>query len=105
MKKIEQLDFESTKKMLNKFSLPYIKTEIINDSKEISKICKKIGFPMVMKISSKEVVHKSDIGGVISNINNLKEAKVAYNKIIRNVKKKFPQADIEGVLVQNKMLG
>ena len=46
----------------------------------------KIGYPVVMKISSKDVVHKSDSGGVKVNLKNDEEVKDAFNSIISNVK-------------------
>lgn len=58
-----------------------------------------ICFPLVMKISSSDILHKTDVGGVRVDIHDLKEAKEAYNAILKNVKKQVPKAKIDGVLV------
>lgn len=67
---------------------------------EAVEYAKKIGFPVVLKIVSPDVVHKSDVGGVKVNIKNEEEIRKAYNEILENVKKHVPDARIEGILVQ-----
>ncbi|MEM2538746.1 MAG: acetate--CoA ligase family protein, partial [Candidatus Methanomethylicia archaeon] len=61
---------------------------------------REIGYPVVFKIVSPDIIHKSDVGGVIINIKNEEEAKNAYKKIMDNVKKHNPNAKIVGILVQ-----
>jgi acetyl-CoA synthetase (ADP-forming) len=59
-----------------------------------------IGYPVVLKIVSPNIIHKSDVGGVILNIKNQKEVKKAYEKIINNILKLENKVEIIGVLVQ-----
>ena len=59
-----------------------------------------IGFPVVLKIVSPDIIHKSDAGGVIVNLKDAAEVKSAYGKILENAKKYKPTAKIAGVLVQ-----
>ena len=59
-----------------------------------------LGFPVVMKIASQEITHKSDAGGVKLGIRNAEELGSAYDEIMASVAQKFPQAAIEGVTVQ-----
>ena len=56
-----------------------------------------------MKIESDDILHKSDVGGVVLNIRNEKEAVSAYETILENVKNRVPDAKINGVLMQNMM--
>ncbi len=63
----------------------------------------KIGYPVVMKVVSEEIIHKTDVGGVVLNIENEKEAAEAYEAIIENCKRNVPKARIAGVEV-TKML-
>ena len=63
-------------------------------------IAEKIGYPVVLKIVSPDIVHKSDVGGVIVGLTNSDEVRKAFNEIINNVKKYVPDARITGVLVQ-----
>ena len=60
----------------------------------------KIGYPVVLKIVSPDIIHKSDAGGVIINLKNATEVTAAYTKILDNTKKYKPEAKIVGVLVQ-----
>jgi len=59
-----------------------------------------IGFPLVMKIASPDILHKSDIGGVVVNINNLEDVVKAFMKITANARRTFPKAIILGVEMQ-----
>ncbi|TRO52942.1 acetyl-CoA synthetase [Candidatus Bathyarchaeota archaeon] len=67
---------------------------------EAAEFAQQIGFPVVLKIVSPDVIHKSDSGGVILNLKNATEVKSAYQKILDNVKKYSPAAKITGVMVQ-----
>lgn len=58
------------------------------------------GFPVVAKISSPDILHKSDIGGVKMNVKNLDELNAAYDEIMANARLKCPEAKLEGLLVQ-----
>lgn len=60
---------------------------------------KEIGFPVVMKVVSPDVVHKTDAGGVVLGIGSPREAGEAYDRIVTNVRAHLPDARIEGVLV------
>jgi acetyltransferase len=69
----------------------------INDAKRIAK---DIGYPLVLKIVSPNILHKTDVGGVRIGIENEKELKESYNDILFNVKKYMPDANISGILIQ-----
>lgn len=63
-------------------------------------IAKETGFPVVLKIASPDITHKSDAGGVKTGLRDAAEVKKAYGEIIASVKEKFPEAKLEGVSVQ-----
>jgi acetyltransferase len=67
-----------------------------------SDIAQEQGLPVALKISSPDIVHKSDAGGVQLNLDTPAEVEKAYDKLLARVRKSFPQAQIDGVLV-NKM--
>jgi len=67
-----------------------------------SDIAQEQGFPVALKISSPDIVHKSDAGGVQLNLNTPAEVEKAYDEMLTKVQKSFPQAQIDGVLI-NKM--
>jgi len=67
-----------------------------------SKIAQQQGFPVALKISSPDIVHKSDAGGVVLNLDTPEAVEKGYGQVVERVRKAFPQATIDGVLV-NKM--
>jgi acyl-CoA synthetase (NDP forming) len=73
------------------------------DVKEASLKAKEIGFPVVLKVISPQILHKSDVGGVILNINNEKELEKAYEILTENIATREPSAKILGILLQKMM--
>jgi acyl-CoA synthetase (NDP forming) len=73
---------------------------LAKSAREAEQISKKIRFPVVMKIVSQDILHKSDVGGVKTAISSTNEVKKAYLEILRNVRKAERKARIEGVLIQ-----
>lgn len=78
---------------------------VAQDADDAVRIAKDAGYPVVMKIVSQDVVHKSDVGGVIVGISNDDEVKAAYDRITSNVKHAVPDASVEGILVQKMVSG
>ncbi|MDP0927385.1 acetate--CoA ligase family protein [Paracoccus onubensis] len=78
---------------------------LVHDSERASDAAQEIGFPVVMKIVSPDILHKSDIGGVMLNIGSSEEAASAYNKLIAAAQKHRPDARISGVLVARQITG
>ena len=67
------------------------------------KIAKKIGFPVVAKVVSADILHKSDIGGVVLNLNSAAEVKKAFNDITARVKKIRNKPKLEGILIAQQV--
>jgi acetate---CoA ligase (ADP-forming) subunit beta len=82
------------------YDIPVTKFELAKNETDAVKYAEKIGFPIVLKIVSPDIIHKSDVGGVIVGVKNATEVKDAYRKIMGTVKKHDPKARIEGMLVQ-----
>ena len=80
------------------FSIP--KKHLAQNEEECIKAVQEIGYPVVMKIASPEIVHKSDAGGVKIGLKNEDEIRQAFRTIISNAKKYKPDAKIDGILVQ-----
>ncbi len=87
------------KKLLSKYGIPVTQGSIAKTADEASSIASRIGFPVAIKISSPDISHKSDVGGVILNVGK-EDLKAAYSDMISRVRKAVPDANIEGVLVQ-----
>jgi acetyl-CoA synthetase (ADP-forming) len=88
------------KALCQEYGIPVTKFKVATSVEEAVEFAEGIGYPVVLKIVSPEVIHKFDIGGVILNLKNANEVKDAYEKIIKSVKKHKPNAKIVGILVQ-----
>jgi 4-hydroxybutyryl-CoA synthetase (ADP-forming) len=76
------------------------KTVLGNSEEDCVSAANNIGYPVVMKIASRDIIHKSDAGGVKVGVTNDEQVRTAFNTILQNVKTYKPDADIKGVLVQ-----
>jgi len=89
-----------SKELLKDAKIPVVETRLATSKTEAMELAKKMGFPVVMKIVSPDVVHKSDAGGVKLNIQNATQAGKAYSEILASIKKHYPKAKIVGITVQ-----
>ena len=89
--------------MLKRTGVPVPENGMAKDALTAMNISDGIGYPVVMKVVSPNIVHKSDSGGVIIGIMNREDAEKAYLSIINNVSRAVPGADIEGVIVEKQM--
>src|SRR6266700_5970000 len=97
------LDEVASKKLLKAYGIPVSKEEIAQTAADAVKIAKKIGFPVVAKVVSADILHKSDIGGVVLNLNSAAEVKKACNDITARVKKLKNRPKIEGILIAQQV--
>ena len=98
-KRTVMTEFEA-KQLLNYYKIPVIKNGLAKTKSEAVKLAKEIGYPLVMKIASPDILHKTDVGGVILNILNKEDADASFTKIMNSSKSKMPSADIRGVFVE-----
>ncbi len=88
------------KELLKKAGIPVIETGLAKTQKEAVALSQQMGFPVVMKIVSPDIVHKSDVGGVRLGLANATQVSTAYREMISSIRQKLPEARIEGVAVQ-----
>ncbi len=96
---MRNLSFIEVKNILKKYKLPSPPSELAKSESEARKIADKIGYPVVIKIDSPDISHKSDVGGVMTDIKSGEDTTAAYLKIIKNARK-IKNAKINGVIVQ-----
>ncbi len=89
-----------TKQLLGYYDIPVVKNGLAKNIEQALKLAVDIGYPVVMKIASPDILHKTEIAGVILNIVNDEEAKKAFAEIIESAKSTMPNADIRGVFVE-----
>jgi acetyltransferase len=89
-----------SKKVFKAYGLPVAKTELSTSEEEAVRLAEEIGYPVVMKIMSPDILHKSDAGGVKVEINDADEVREAYKTIMANAKEYKADADIQGIAIQ-----
>ncbi len=77
--------------ILKAYKIPAADWGIANNSNEAASLAEKIGFPVVIKADSEEIIHKSDVGGVVVNINSSKEV----HEVVENMMKKLGNSDLK----------
>jgi acyl-CoA synthetase (NDP forming) len=97
------LDEVASKRLLRAYGIPVSKEEVASSAADAMKIAKKIGFPVVAKVVSADILHKSDIGGVVLNLNSAAEVKKAFNDITARVKKLKNKPKLEGILIAQQV--
>ncbi len=86
--------------LLEKYGIPHPSYGLAKSEEDAGRIAEKLNFPVVMKVISSDIIHKSDAGGVVLDINSAEEAREAYLRIIQNSLSAVPGALIEGVIVE-----
>jgi acetyltransferase len=86
--------------LLSCYGMPVLPIGLARTSLEASDIAAEMGFPVVLKIVSPQILHKSDAGGVFIGLKTRHEVEDAFKRIIANAKEFDPQAEIQGVLVE-----
>ncbi|WP_183250550.1 acetate--CoA ligase family protein [Bradyrhizobium sp. cir1] len=97
------LDEVASKKLLKAYGIPISKEAIAQTAAEAVKIAKQIGFPVVAKVVSAEILHKSDIGGVVLNLNSAADVKKAFADITARVAKLKGKPRLDGILIAQQV--
>src|SRR5579883_3602720 len=87
------------------YGIPVPKEGLARSAGEAAKIAGEMGFPVVMKIVSPDILHKTEAGGVMVGVKTAAEAEKAYETILSNAKKYKADAKIEGIQVQQMLAG
>ena len=101
-KRLNEIDCSE---ILRKANLPIAKSSLITKSEDLSPIFENNVEKYVMKILSSDIQHKTDVGGVILNIEDIEQAKEAFKTIHKNVTEKAPNAVIDGVMISPMITG
>ena len=87
-------------KLLGDWNIPVLPATAVSSAGAAVEAAKTLGHPVVMKLVSCDITHKSDVGGVILDLGSDKEVKDAYHRMMKSVKQHLPEARIEGVVLQ-----
>lgn len=89
-----------SKQVVEQAGISVVKARLAASAAEAAVVAKETGFPVVLKVASPDIIHKSDIGGVRVGLTNATQVRQAYREIMAAVKEKEPRARVHGVSVQ-----
>ncbi|MCL4528540.1 MAG: acetate--CoA ligase family protein, partial [Chloroflexi bacterium] len=95
----------SADELVAAYGIPTAPIKLARNETEAATIVRELGFPVVMKIASPDILHKSDIGGVLLNIKSEADVQGGYTQLIERAKIAKPNARIEGVHIQRQIEG
>ncbi len=93
------------KSVCEAYGIPVPKEGLATSAREAARVAESIGYPVVMKVVSPDILHKTEAGGVVVNLKSAAEAEQAYETITRNARAHKPGAKVSGVLVQQMLSG
>ena len=102
---LREIGETESKEILEAYGFATPKGSIATTAEQAAGIAEQLGFPVVLKIWSPDILHKSDVGGVQIGLKSIKEVKDAFDLMMYRIPKKLPDADILGVLVQEMCSG
>ena len=101
----ESLSEQDSKALLKAYGIALPKERVAASPGEAAKAAKKVGFPVVMKIVSADIPHKSDLGLVAVGVRDEEDARRTYKRLVATAKKSAPKARVDGVLVAQMVPG
>lgn len=101
----EVLTEAEAKKILEFYGIPVVKTYVARTADEAARLASQIGYPVVVKVLSQHITHKTEAGGVALNLNSEAEVRSAFECVVKATKEHNPTAEIQGVTVQKMIKG
>ncbi|HUV24925.1 MAG TPA: acetate--CoA ligase family protein [Methanomassiliicoccales archaeon] len=93
------------KAILNAYGISTPKEDLATTEEEAIELANEIGYPVVMKVASSDILHKSDVGGVVVGLETPEEVKNSFHSILEKSRSRLPDARIDGVSVQQMISG
>lgn len=95
-----QLSETEAKRLLNYYGIPTPIGALVTSVTQAIEYAQEIGFPVVLKLASPDIAHKTDVSGVVLNLNSVEAVQEAYKDMMSHVKHHFPNAKIDGVRIE-----
>jgi acyl-CoA synthetase (NDP forming) len=96
----DRLTESESKAVLGLYGIPTVREVRVDSVKSLDAAAVQIGFPLVLKIESADIVHKTEAGGVALNLGCIKELHAAFDEVLANARRYAPNAKIDGVVLQ-----
>ncbi len=101
LSKLSEID---TLDLFDAYGIPVAPARLATSATEAARIGQEIGYPVALKIVSPDIIHKTDVGGVVLGCHTADQVREGYEQIVRNVRERQPEATVSGILVQ-RMVG
>jgi len=92
-----------SKEVLRSYGIETTTDYVAKTDSEARSCSSRLGFPVVMKVLSPDIIHKSDLGGVVTNVGDPEEAARTFKEIVERIQSAKPDSRIEGVIIQNQL--
>jgi acetyltransferase len=96
----EWLNPAESKEVLDAFGIPVVRSRSASSAAEAAERAREVGFPVAMKILSPDIAHKTDVNGVRLNLVDERDVRGAYSRMLADVARARPDADLQGVLIE-----
>jgi succinyl-CoA synthetase beta subunit len=104
-KNIKALSLDDSRKIIKQVGIPFNRYALARSQEEAVDFARDIGFPVVMKVVSPQIIHKTDINGVRININSEQEVMKNYKQMIDKAKEASPGCEINGISIEEMVKG
>ncbi|HEY5982847.1 MAG TPA: acetate--CoA ligase family protein [Anaerolineales bacterium] len=102
--RIGETKHEDPAALISAYGIPSPASKLATSADDAAALASEIGFPVVMKIASPDIVHKSDVGGVLMGIRDVASVRSGYTQVVDSSRRESPAARIEGVHIQAQIL-
>jgi acetyltransferase len=89
--------------LLTEYGIPIVESVIVDNVDEALREAAAIGYPVVLKVVSPDIAHRSDVGGVLLDVRNPSDLRMAFRELQNNVALKAPQARVHGIEIQRQV--
>lgn len=100
-----ELDEAVARNLLESHGIPFAPQIVATSAAQAAKAAQTLGFPVVMKVLSADIAHKSDVGGVVLNLGDSEQVHSAWHSMMERVRSRAPQARIDGALLSPMVSG
>ena len=101
----EQLTQSESMELLESYGVPVVGSRVVTSATEAASAASAVGFPVVLKVVSPDIIHKTEVGGIRLGIANENDVRAAHDELLAAVTAAAPAAKITGVLVQREVAG
>ncbi|RME66091.1 MAG: hypothetical protein D6778_05290 [Nitrospirae bacterium] len=101
----QTLTEDEAREVLSSYGISFPRTAFVHEPEEAIRQAETIGYPVMLKVVSPDILHKTDVGGVVLDIENPKQLRDAYYRILSSVKTRMPFARIKGFFLSEMLKG